>query len=189
MSELLDFFKIIIPTIVVLLVVFVMLRAFIKQNSKQLDFMSNEHKLIKLRMDSEAKSNIEKISLPLKFQAYERMSMFLERINPPNLLTRVLKSKINVGTLHSLLLATIRDEYEHNMSQQLYISDTAWEFVKAAKEDVVRLINSSASKFKSDEDASKFAQFIIANGFGNNDGNPIDMALSALKDDIRNNFR
>ncbi len=74
------------------------------------------------------------------------------------------------------------------MSHQLYISDTAWELIKTAKEDVVRLINSSASKFKSDEDASKFAQFIIANGFSNNSSNPIDMALSALKDDIRNNF-
>jgi len=187
MGELLEFFKIIIPTIVVLLVVYVMLRAFIKQNSKQLDYMSNEHKLIKLRMDSEAKSNTEKISLPLKFQAYERISMFLERINPPNLLTRVMKPKVNVGILHSSLLSTIRDEYEHNMSQQLYISDTAWELVKTAKEEVVRLINSSASKFNTDEDASKFAQSIIANRFNNN-SNPIDKALGALKDDIRNNF-
>jgi len=186
MSELLEFFKIIIPTIVVLLVVYVMLRAFTKQNSKQLDYMRNEQQLIKLRLDTEGKSNTEKISLPLKFQAYERMSMFLERINPPNLLTRVMKPKISVGMLHSSLLATIRDEYEHNMSQQLYISDTAWEMVKAAKEDVVRLINSSASKFKSDAEASKFAQSIITDGFNNN--NPIDKALRILKEDIRNNF-
>jgi len=187
MSELLDFFKIVTPTIVVLLVVYVMLKGFIKHSSKQIDYMRSEQQLIKLRMDADGKSNTEKISLPLKFQAYERMSMFLERINPPNLLTRVMKSKISVGTLHSLLLATIRDEYEHNMSQQLYISDTSWELVKAAKEDVVRLVNSTVSKFKSDEDASKFAQSIITNGFSNN-SNPIDMALAALKDDIRNNF-
>lgn len=187
MNELLEFFKIITPTIVVLLVVYVMLRAFTKQNSKQLDYMRNEQQLIKLRLDADKKTNTEKINLPLKFQAYERMAMFLERINPPNLLTRVLKSKITVGTLHSSLLATIRDEYEHNMSQQIYVSDTAWKLVVAAKEDVVRLINSSAIKFKSDEDASKFAQSIIENGF-NNSNNPIDMALGALKDDIRNNF-
>ena len=187
MSELLEFFKIVIPTIVVLLVVYVMLRAFTKQNSKQLEYMRNEQQIIKLRMDAEGKSSTDKISMPLKFQAYERMSMFLERINPPNLLTRVMKPKISVGMLHTSLLATIRDEYEHNMSQQLYISDTAWELVKAAKEDVVRLINSSASKFNTDEDASKFAQSIIANGF-TNASNPIDRALGALKEDIRNNF-
>ncbi len=187
MSELLEFFKIIIPTIVVLLVVYVMLRAFTKQNSKQLDYMRNEQQLIKLRIDAQGKSNTEKISMPLKFQAYERMSMFLERINPSNLLTRVIKPNIRVGTLHSLLLATIRDEYEHNMSQQLYLSDTAWELVKAGKEDVVRLINSSAAKFNSDDDASKFAQAIITKGFGDN-GNPLDKALMALKEDIRNNF-
>ena len=187
MSELLDFFKIVTPTIVVLLVVYVMLKGFIKHSSKQIDYMRNEQQLIKLRMDAEGKSNTQKVSMPLKFQAYERMSMFLERINPPNLLTRLIKPKISVGALHSSLLATIRDEYEHNMSQQLYISDTAWELVKAAKEDVVRLVNSAASNFKSDEDASKFAQAIIANGFSNNI-NPIDKALGALKEDIRNNF-
>ncbi|MFK5857403.1 MAG: hypothetical protein QM503_14840 [Bacteroidota bacterium] len=184
MADLLEFFKIIIPTIVVLLVVYVMLRAFTKQNSNQLNYMRNEQQLMLKRMDADGKSNNNKISMPLKFQAYERMSMFLERINPPNLLTRVLKPKTTVGTLHSLLLATIRDEYEHNMSQQLYISDMAWELVKAAKEDVVRLINSSASKFKSDEDAGKFAQSIVSVGYSI----PIDKALGALKEDIRNNF-
>lgn len=187
MNDFMEFLKIIVPTIAVLIVVYVMMRAFIKQNSKQFDFLKNEQQLLREKMGNERKANTEKISVPLKFQAYERMALFLERVNPPNLLTRITKPKINVGKLHSLLLATIRDEYEHNMSQQLYISDTAWELVKAAKEDVVRLINSAAAKFNSDDDGGNFAREIITNGFKNKT-NPIEKALDALKEDIRENF-
>lgn len=187
MSELMEFIKIIIPTIAILIVVYIMMKEFTRQNSKQFDFLKDEQQLLKAKMESERKANAGKTLMPLRFQAYERMSLFLERINPPNLLTRVMKPKINVGTLHASLLATIRDEYEHNMSQQLYISDTAWELVKAAKEDVVRLVNSAAAKFVPEDDASEFAQEIITNGF-NNKNNPIDKALVALKEDIRENF-
>ena len=182
-----EFLKIIIPTIAILIVVYIMMREFTKQNSKQFDFLKEEQQLLKAKIESERKINAGKISIPLRFQAYERMLLFLERINPPNLITRVMKPKINVGTLHSSLLATIRDEYEHNMSQQLYISDTAWELVKASKEDVVRLVNSTAAKFTSEDDASEFAKEIITNGF-NSKNNPIDKALVALKEDIRENF-
>ncbi len=187
MSDLLEFFKIIVPTIVVLLVIYFMLRTFSKTNTKQLDYMGEEQKIIRLKLYADRKAESDKIGLPLKFQAYERMSMFLERINPPNLVTRIVKPEVNVGKFHALLLATIRDEYEHNMSQQLYISDTAWELVKTAKEDVVRLININASKFKVDDDAGKYAQSIVADGF-NNGRNSISKALTALKNDIRNNF-
>lgn len=187
MSEIMEFLKIIIPTIAILVVVYIMMRAFTKQNSKQFDYLKEEQQLLVAKMENDRKATTGNTSAPLQFQAYERMSLFLERINPPNLLTRVVKTKISVGTLHSSLLATIRDEYEHNMSQQLYISNTAWELVKAAKEDVVRLVNSSAKKFKPDDDANKFAQDIITNGF-NNKNNPIEKALNALKEDIREKF-
>ncbi|HJN06245.1 MAG TPA: hypothetical protein QF480_06490 [Bacteroidales bacterium] len=187
MSEMIEFLKIIIPTIAVLIVVYIMMREFTRQNSKQFDFLKEEQRLLKVKMENEKKSNNSKTSMPLRFKAYERMSLFLERINPPNLITRVLKPNANVKVLHSSLLTTIREEYEHNLSQQLYVSDTAWELVKAAKEDVVRLVNSAATKFNSDDDANKFAQEIITHGF-NTKHNPIDSAISALKDDIRVNF-
>ncbi len=186
MSELIELLKVILPAIVILFVVYIMMREFTKQNSKQLNYLSEEQQLIKVKIANEQKANSKKISIPLKFQAYERMVLFLERINPSNLLTRVLKTKMRVGSLHSSLLATIREEYEHNMSQQIYLSDTSWELVKTAKEEVVRLINSSASKFNSEDDATVYAQEIITNGFNNN--NPIDKALLGLKEDIRENL-
>ncbi len=182
-----EFIKIIVPTIAILIVVYIMMREFTRQNSKQFDYLKDEQQLLKAKMENERKSVNSKTSMPLRFQAYERMSLFLERINPSNLITRVLKQNVNVKTLHSSLLKTIRDEYEHNMSQQLYISDMAWDLVKTAKEDVVRLVNTAATKFNPDDDAALFAQEIITNGF-NTKNNPIDSALQALKDDVRGNF-
>ena len=62
-------------------------------------------------------------SLPLRLQAIERLVLFLERISPDSILTRVHRGGITAGQLHSDLLATIRAEFEHNLSQQIYVSD------------------------------------------------------------------
>ncbi len=187
MNEFIELLKVILPAIAILVVVWILMREFTKQNTKQLNFLRDDQQLQKIRLNAQSKSENKKISIPLKFQAYERMALFLERINPSNLITRVISPKMRVSTLHSSLLSAIREEYEHNMSQQLYISDNSWKLVVAAKEEVVRIINTTSANFKSDDDAGKFAQDIIASGFGNI-ANPIDKALDKLKEDIRENF-
>lgn len=186
MNELLELLKIIIPSLVILGVVFVLMREFTKHNSKQIQLLEETNKLQYEKMANELKTGSSKITIPLKFQAYERMVLFLERITPQNLLTRVMKHPVSVDMLHSKLLATIREEYEHNMSQQLYVSDNAWDKVKSAKEDILRIINTSASKFKSDDSSSDFAREIIIE-FGKSD-NKLNNALFALKEDIRKHF-
>ncbi|MCX6291811.1 MAG: hypothetical protein NT126_08610 [Bacteroidetes bacterium] len=91
----------------------------------------------------EAKRSMQKESLPLKLQAYERLVLFLERISPNSLLVRTHRAGVSASQLHADLLATIRAEFEHNLSQQIYISSAAWEAVKNSKEDTLRLINSA----------------------------------------------
>lgn len=93
-----------------------------------------------LRM-MELKKDRNKDSLPLRLQAIERMVLFMERISPDNLLPRLHRSGISSGQLHSELLATIRAEFEHNMTQQVYLSDHTWATVKDAREEIVKLIN------------------------------------------------
>jgi tRNA G26 N,N-dimethylase Trm1 len=115
------------------------------------------------------------------------MVLFLERINPPNLIKRSMSVGQKVADLQSALLRNIRDEYEHNMSQQLYIGETSWETVKTAKEDVARLINTSAAKFKTEEAAAVLAKDILTSGFdAHND--PIEKALLQLKREVRENY-
>jgi len=89
----------------------------------------------------EIKRNMQKEALPLKLQAIERMVLFMERISPDNLLPRIHRGGITSGQLHSDLLATVRAEYEHNITQQIYLSDSAWDAVKNAKEELIKIIN------------------------------------------------
>jgi hypothetical protein len=94
----------------------------------------------------ELKKGNQKDTLPLCLQAYERIIVFLERISPNNLLLRTNRIGMSSRDLHSDLLTTIRAEYDHNISQQLYVSPRAWQMVNTAKEDMVKLINLSVAQ-------------------------------------------
>lgn len=103
-----------------------------------------------------------KMLTPVRMQAFERLVLFLERITPSNLVLRQNVPGLNTFQFQTKLIQAIREEFEHNLSQQLYVSTKAWEQVVQSKEEVVRLINSSASQLKSDEPALKLGQLIIS---------------------------
>ena len=186
MDELIELLKVLLPAVIILIVVYFMMREFTKLNSRQIKFLQDEQSLQKLKLNNDLRSNSQKISIPLKFQAHERMALFLERITPSNLIPRVLKPSMNVERLHAQLLAIIREEYEHNMSQQLYVSNQSWDLVRNAKERLVSIINTSASKFNKDDKTNDYSKEIIIEYSKLN--NPIDKALLSLKDEIRNHF-
>ncbi|MBL0104246.1 MAG: hypothetical protein IPP51_11125 [Bacteroidetes bacterium] len=94
---------------------------------------------------AEDKSIKQRESLPLKLQSYERLVLFLERIAPNSILVRVHRGGMAASQLQSDLVATIRAEFEHNLSQQIYVSEQAWDEVKTAKEDMIRIINNAFS--------------------------------------------
>ena len=81
---------------------------------------------------------------PIKLQAYERIVLFLERISLESLLVRVSSTDMKATQLHSALLTTIRSEFEHNLSQQIYMSPQAWEVVRNARSNMIKIINSEA---------------------------------------------
>ena len=116
-------------------------------------------------------------------QAFERMALFLERINPPNLITRNISAGQKAPDFQKLLLRIIREEYEHNMSQQIFLSSTSWELIKAAKEEVSGLINANMSADMTEKTAGVYAQEILARGFsGKKD--PIEKAMQSLKGEL-----
>jgi len=88
----------------------------------------------------------KKVILPLRLQAYERFVLFLERIHPSNLLMRISNPELRAAQLQALLVRTIREEFEYNLSQQLYISGQSWELIKNAKEEMVAMINKASMK-------------------------------------------
>jgi hypothetical protein len=105
-------------------------------------FFDNEQN----RRISELKKSVHETSLPLRLQSYERLILLLERLNPENLLFRVYKPGMSAKLFHSELTRSVREEFEHNLTQQMYISSMAWEMIKKSKDELLKTIHLSASK-------------------------------------------
>ena len=105
-------------------------------------FLDTEHRkqLVVLRQEN------QKITTPLRLQAYERLVLFLERISMDKLVLRINKPGMSAKLLKSNLLRTIQQEYDHNLTQQLYISNTSWEIVRKAKDESLKIVNVAASQ-------------------------------------------
>jgi len=102
----------------------------------------------------------QNILTPIRLQAYERVILFLERINPSSLVMRSNKG-VNALTLQTELLKTIRNEFEHNLSQQIYMSAVSWDALVKAKDETVKIINVAASKVAFDSTGMDLAQVVI----------------------------
>jgi hypothetical protein len=108
----------------------------------------------------EKKIATTRITLPLRLQAYERCLVFLERITPDSLLVRAGQTE-TVQELQSKLLSSIRSEFEHNLSQQIYISQEGWTYIVNAKNNTVGLINSCSAKLNPTEKGLDLARLIL----------------------------
>jgi len=129
----------------------------------------------------------QKIILPLRLQAYERIILFLERISPNNLIMRLNKPEMTSIQLQSLLVKTVREEFEYNLSQQLYISFKAWELVKNAKEETIKLINIASGKIPETASAGELVKIIFDLAL-EKDRLPIDVAIDEIKKEIQKRF-
>jgi hypothetical protein len=147
MDNLIGLFEIVFPSIIVGAIAF-----FI--NSKYLNYEETKEKL---GID---RARLE-IVVPARMQAYERIILFLERSQPENLVRRVLKSNSPARAFQAELISTVRSEYEHNISQQIYISLTAWSMVKTATEETIRLVNVAGTKVGSSGSATELAEKIL----------------------------
>ena len=136
------------------------------------------------RRDRELYESTQKTVLPLRLQAYERMALLLERISPESLVMRVNKPGMNARQLHGELLSSIRSEYEHNLSQQVYISTEAWEKIKIARSNVINLINAAKDQVKEDATSITLSQKIFEQVLQLKSP-PIQEALYFLKEEIR----
>ena len=84
-------------------------------------------------------------STPLKLQAYERLILLADRIALPNLISRSNQPGLNVHEMQHLLVQTIRQEFDHNITQQIYVTHEAWDAIRNLKEQNILIINQVAS--------------------------------------------
>jgi len=104
----------------------------------------------------------QKQVLPIRLQAYERITLFLERIDPNKLLVRVKPFADDVQKYEELLVNNIEQEFEHNLSQQIYLTQEGWNLVKAAKNATIHVIRQAAMHEK-DGNADKMREWLLRN--------------------------
>jgi len=135
----------------------------------------------------ELRNKNTEITLPLRLQAYERMCLFLERISPGNLLLRLVPSAMTSLELQQILLNDIREEYNHNVAQQMYISSNAWDQISNAMNEIVADINKASTQVSPESPPSDLAKKIFAQVI-EKDVQPVSLAMKVLKDEIREMF-
>ena len=124
-----------------------------------------------------------KVTLPLRLQAYERCIVFLERISPDSLVVRVNKSEDTVASLQAKLLSAIRSEFEHNISQQLYVSPETWSYVVIAQNNIIGLINTCSGRLHPEMRAIELSKLIIET-YANIDIAPTATAKQKIKQEV-----
>ena len=130
---------------------FIMLKKEDKPN-KNIDLMKG---------DSELKSVSYKLIVPLKIQAYERLVLFIERIQFPVLVKRVFHPGISRNDFQFSILQNVQDEFEHNLAQRLYVTESTWQLIVMAKEEVLQNVNAVFND-NPDADIAMIAQKIAS---------------------------
>jgi hypothetical protein len=173
MDTLLEFAKLLIPAAAVLYGMYLVVKSFVQ---KELD---------KSRI--EIKSKNAELTLPMRLKAYERLSLFLERITPNNLVIRVRDNSYTALQFQQALLNDIREEFNHNLSQQIYVSDNAWNLVKSAKEEIISVVNQSSKDLNADANSLMLAKKIF-DKMMERKSDPTAVALAQIKEEARSLF-
>ncbi|MDN3666978.1 hypothetical protein ACFFU1_07935 [Algibacter miyuki] len=166
-AQLLNLIMYIIPSIITGLIAFYFFREHIKNEDGRRRFLLQK--------------DLQVNALPLRLQAYERMALFLERITPSKLLIRVAPTSTNKEHYEALLIQSIEQEFEHNLSQQIYISDKCWSIVTASKNATIQLIRKATLLEKTDT-ANKLREVILTEMMDRLA--PTDAALSFIKNEV-----
>ena len=173
MDVLNSFLQILLPGGLVLLGVYLTVKSFLQK-----DF---EKRALELRAQ-----HTETV-LPLRLQAYERVALLLERSSPHNLILRLNNSAFNAAQLQSTLVSEVREEFNHNLSQQIYVSMEVWALTRNAIEEIIGLINTSAQGIDPEQPSLVLARRIFETLIERNE-DPIDRAMRQLKEEIQTIF-
>ncbi len=136
------------------------------------------------RKELEIRRAEKKSFTPNKINAYERLTLFLERIHLAELVLRVHRKGMKGKVFQQELISSIRSEFDHNLTQQLYVSNTAWHLVKTAKEESIKMVNVAAAKMP-DEASGLDLSNMIFKLLANIEKNPVDLAKDYLKQELR----
>ncbi|MNJ95024.1 hypothetical protein D3C87_127280 [compost metagenome] len=123
----------------------------------------------------------QKNALPIRLQAYERLTLFLERINPAKLLIRITPQSSNKFDYEEYLISQIEVEYEHNLAQQIYVSGESWDIVTTAKNATIQMIRKTNMDPKV-ATAQELRELVLSNLFDKQ--TPSSVGIAHLKNEV-----
>jgi len=147
MEELIDLAKILAPAALVLYLAYLLVRSFLNKQLEEVRY--------------QIKQKGQETALPIRLQAYERVCLLLERVSPDNLIPRLNNAEYSAGQFRQILLTEVREEFNHNLSQQVYMSDEAWSYIKSAVEDTLSMINEAGNSVDPEEKSLALAKKIF----------------------------
>lgn len=172
-SIILDFGKILIPAALVLYAMYLTMKSMLAKEM--------------VHAEKDLKIENSKVILPSRLQAFERMCLFLERLAPGHLVLRLNTSKMTAKELQHLMITDIREEFNHNLSQQVYMSDDTWKIIKDTVEEVIAMINTSANQLDEKASSVDLAKMIF-NEIERLQEDPAETALKVVKAEFRTLF-
>ena len=170
-TQIISYFAYLLPAIVVGLIAYF----FFKGHT------ANEEGRRRYLIQKEAQKNI----IPIRLQAYERITLFLERIDPNKLLLRVKPFSDDLQKYETLLVQNIENEYEHNLAQQIYITPECWNLINAAKNATIQVVRQASMNEKVD-DSDKLRAFLLNHFMG--EVTPSHKALLFVKKEVSELF-
>lgn len=168
-----DLLKILLPSALVLYAMYLTISTFLKKQFEEKQLALHQKQI--------------EIILPIRLQAYERMCLFLERISPNNLIVRTNGTAANVIEFQQILMHEIREEFNHNLSQQVYMSHESWERIRGAQQEIMTLINQAAVEVAPDAAPLELSKKIFEKLIQEN-RNPTVIALKQIKEEIQKEF-
>jgi hypothetical protein len=166
LNAILEIIKVTTPALIVFATVYYLHKQFLEG---QLNLQS-----MKLRKDQ------QKNTLPIRLQAYERIALYCERISIPSLILRVRTEGMSASELRLSLLISIQKEFEHNITQQVYVSENLWKIVQFARDDTMSVINQVYAQFNPDDPGINYSR-VLLQAVGQRDLHPLDKALEAIR--------
>ncbi|MBQ3998488.1 MAG: hypothetical protein II644_04040 [Paludibacteraceae bacterium] len=152
--------------------------------------MHSQYKNEERKRQWELKRESQKAVSPIRLRAYERLALLLERTKPEHMLMELRAKEPNalatwtVPQLQQYLLQTIRAEFDHNQSQQVYVSDEVWDMIVDARDQTAAFIISMVAQIPQGANAQVYATTLLT-AYASNGLTPTDKALEALKDEAK----
>ncbi len=167
----LDILKYILPAIIVLIATTLIVKKFLVAETEKKHLALYGEKIGE--------------TFKLRMQAYERLTHYMERIHPNALIGRHYMKGATAQDIQLSMVRNIREEYEHNLSQQLYVSNEVWQTVKSAKEQEISMINNIGTQMAQNATASEFVQKISEFTLDKTTEVPSDIALYIINKEAK----